>query len=80
MYDQLKAFEGRAFTAISGATTLAELEDLRTKYLGQGGELMALLAGMGSLEPGQRLEVGAAANASRKSIEIQIDHCRRLLS
>jgi phenylalanyl-tRNA synthetase alpha chain len=80
MHKQLEALEACSLNAISTASTLVELEDLRIKYLGQGGELMVLLAGMGGLEPQQRLEIGAAANASRERIERQIDHCRRLLS
>jgi phenylalanyl-tRNA synthetase alpha chain len=83
MYEQLKeqlaALEVRACTEASGATTLAELEDLKLKYLGQGGELSTLLSAMGALQPQQRTEIGAIAVTVMKSIEMQVDQCRRLL-
>jgi phenylalanyl-tRNA synthetase alpha chain len=64
--DSLRA-EGEA--AIAAATTTAELEELRVRFLGRKAELPNLLRGVAELPPEQRGAVGKAANQARQGLE-----------
>ena len=59
--------EGEA--AVSGASTTAELEELRVRYLGRKAELPQLLRGVAELPPEERGQVGKAANEARRALE-----------
>ncbi len=59
--------------AIRAAASLAELEDLRVRYLGRKSELSQLLRSIGSLPPERRAEVGKQANAARRELETLLD-------
>ncbi len=61
------AEEARA--AIRGATSSAELEQLRVRYLGRAGVLTRLLRSLGSLPAAERPRVGAAANEVQREPE-----------
>jgi phenylalanyl-tRNA synthetase alpha chain len=67
--DSLRA-EGEA--AIAAAGTVAELEELRVRFLGRKAELPNLLRGVAELPPEQRGAVGKAANQARQGLEAQI--------
>ena len=64
--DSLRA-EGEA--AIAAATTTAELEELRVRFLGRKAELPNLLRGVAELPPEQRGAVGKAANQARQGLD-----------
>ncbi|MFL5827039.1 MAG: phenylalanine--tRNA ligase subunit alpha [Thermoleophilaceae bacterium] len=59
--------------AIAGAGSVAELEDLRVRYLGRKAELTSVLRSIGELPPEQRGPVGQGANAVRRALEEQLD-------
>ena len=54
----------------------ADLEEIRSKYLGKKGELTALLRQMGSLSAEERPVIGQLANEVRSSIEAELDKLR----
>jgi phenylalanyl-tRNA synthetase alpha chain len=67
--DSLRA-EGEA--AVAAATTTAELEELRVRFLGRKAELPNLLRGVADLPPEQRGAVGKAANQARQGLDALI--------
>ncbi len=62
----------RAARAIEEAKTLAELEEVRVKYLGKRGELTGLLKTVGSLPKEERPGFGAKVNTLRVFIETNL--------
>src|SRR6476619_7275816 len=68
--DSLRA-EGEA--AVAAATTTAELEELRVRFLGRKAELPNLLRGVAELPPEERGAVGKAANQARQALEALIE-------
>jgi len=58
-----------AETAIGAASDVAELEELRVRYLGRKAELTGILRGIGLLPAEQRGPVGAAGNEARETLE-----------
>ena len=69
MKEQLNNIKQQAISALEAATTPAELEELRIKFLGKKGELTAVLKQMGSLSPEERPIMGQIANSVRAEIE-----------
>ena len=65
------AYEARA--AIAAARTVAELEQVRVKYLGRQGAITQLLRTLGTLPAAERPQVGAAANEAKREIEALLD-------
>ena len=68
----LEALTREAGDAIAAARSVAELEQLRVRYLGRKAELTTTLRSIGELDPEQRAEVGQAANAARQALEAQL--------
>lgn len=66
---RIDGIEAEAREAVLGATTPAELEEARVRFLGRKAELTGILRGISDLEPSVRGEVGSAANLARNSIE-----------
>ena len=62
------------------ATTTAELEALRVKYLGKKGEVTELLKGLGKLSIEERKTVGAAINELKNHIQSSLDDSMRNLA
>ena len=58
--DRIAAIEAEALAAVAGASTTAELEELRVRHLGRKAELPNLLRGVAELPPQER---GAACGA-----------------
>ncbi|MFZ1439884.1 MAG: phenylalanine--tRNA ligase subunit alpha, partial [Candidatus Microthrix subdominans] len=54
--------------AVDAVATLAELTALETTLLGKKSELSMARRSLGSLEPDQRREAGAAFNATREAL------------
>ncbi len=69
MKEQLQAIRAAALEAIANANGMAELDELRVKFLGKKGELTAILKQMGGLSAEERPVIGQLANEVRRSIE-----------
>src|SRR5215467_15351754 len=65
----LQALREEAESAIAGAGSAAELEELRVRYLGRKAVLTQTLRGIGELPPEERGPVGKAANEVRVGLE-----------
>jgi phenylalanyl-tRNA synthetase alpha chain len=72
MIDRIQALQGEAESAIAGAGSSAQLEQLRVRYLGRKAELPQMLRGVAALEPAERGAVGKAANQARQALEALI--------
>jgi phenylalanyl-tRNA synthetase alpha chain len=68
--DQLRA---EAEAAIASASSTAELEELRVRFLGRKAELPQLLRGVRDLPAEERGPVGKAANQARQALEDQLE-------
>ncbi len=68
-HPRVDAIADEARAAIARATSSAELEELRVRFLGRQGRLTTLLRSLGSLPPAERPAVGAAANAAKRELE-----------
>lgn len=62
------------------ATTTAELEALRVKYLGKKGEVTELLKGLGKLSIEERKTAGASINELKNHIQASLDESMRNLA
>jgi phenylalanyl-tRNA synthetase alpha chain len=71
--DRVSELRSEAEAAIAAATTAAQLEELRVRYLGRRAELPMLLRSVAELEPAQRAAVGRAANEARQALEALIE-------
>ncbi len=67
--DGLDALRGKYLQGIAGAADEAALEDLRVAGLGKKGEISALMATLGRMDPEARKSAGAALNALRDEID-----------
>jgi phenylalanyl-tRNA synthetase alpha chain len=65
----LAQLRSEAETAVRGAGSTGELEELRVRYLGRKSELTATLRSIGELPPEERGPVGKAANEVRIALE-----------
>jgi len=72
MRNQVDDMGDRVLREIEEAKTLAELDQIRLRYLGKKGELTGLLKTVGSLPKEERPGFGAKANALREAIETQL--------
>src|SRR4029077_4128861 len=70
---EAEALEKEALDAVAAAATLAELEDLRVRYLGRKSELKLALREV------RDRESGMALNAAREAIEAAVDAREREL-
>ena len=73
MKGQLEQIKQQAMEALNAATTPAQLEELRVRFLGKKGELTAVLKLMGTLSPEERPVMGQIANSVRSEIEATLD-------
>src|SRR4051812_38253245 len=69
----LDALRTEAEAAIAAASSSAELEELRVRYLGRKSELTQTLRSIGELPPDQRGPVGKQANQARVALESLLD-------
>jgi phenylalanyl-tRNA synthetase alpha chain len=67
--DQIVQIQRAAMEAIQAATTSAQLEDVRIRFLGRKAELPNLLRGVAQLPPQERAATGKAANQARQALE-----------
>ena len=73
MSERIGELRGEAEAAIAAASSSAQLEELRVRYLGRKAELPQMLRGVAQLEPSERGAVGKAANEARQALEALID-------
>jgi len=78
--DRIGAIEADALQAVAAATTTAELEALRVRFLGRKAELPNLLRSVSELPPQERGAVGKRANEARKGIEAQVESATTALA
>jgi phenylalanyl-tRNA synthetase alpha chain len=71
--DQIAQIQRAATEAIGAATTTAQLEDVRIRFLGRKAELPNLLRGVAQLPPEERAATGKAANEARQALESAIE-------
>jgi phenylalanyl-tRNA synthetase alpha chain len=71
--EQIEKLRVTGTEAIVAASTSAELEELRVKFLGRKAELTQILRGIAQLPPEERGPVGGAANKARKELEALIE-------
>lgn len=61
------------------ADSIAEVENVRIRFLGKKGSLTEILRSMGSLDPEKRKALGQAANSVRKDIESLLEKRKEAL-
>jgi len=72
-HPRVDAVAAEAREAIARASTAAELDQLRVRYLGRQGAVTQLLRALGTLPPDERPLVGAAANEAKRELETLLD-------
>lgn len=73
MLERIEEIRAEATSAIGGAGSSAELEELRVRYLGRKAELTSILRGIAELPQEERGAVGGAANKARKELEALLE-------
>src|SRR4051812_1649396 len=69
MGDRIEEIRKEAAEAIGSASTTAEVEELRVRYLGRKAELTHILRGIAELPKEERGRVGKAGNETRRELE-----------
>jgi phenylalanyl-tRNA synthetase alpha chain len=72
-HPRVDAIADEARGLIARATSAAELEQLRVRFLGRQGALTTLLRSLGSLPAAERPAVGAAANEAKRELEALLE-------
>lgn len=73
MLENIEAIKIEAIQAITGASTLDVLEDLRTKFLGRKSALTESLKSLGSMSPEERREFGPQVQAIKSAITLAVE-------
>jgi phenylalanyl-tRNA synthetase alpha chain len=73
MIDRIEQLKTNGQAAVEKATTTAQLEEARVRFLGRKAELPNLLRGVAELPPEERGAVGKAANQARQQLEAAIE-------
>ncbi|MGN6259052.1 MAG: phenylalanine--tRNA ligase subunit alpha [Solirubrobacterales bacterium] len=73
MLERIEEIRAEATSAIEGAGSSAELEEMRVRYLGRKAELTSILRGIAELPQEERGPVGGAANRARKKLEALLE-------
>ncbi|HXK55545.1 MAG TPA: phenylalanine--tRNA ligase subunit alpha, partial [Gammaproteobacteria bacterium] len=68
-----------ATTLIGNADSLAELDEVRVRYLGKSGLLTAQLKQLGRLPKEERPQAGEAINRAKQSLQTRIEQQRTVL-
>jgi phenylalanyl-tRNA synthetase alpha chain len=71
--DRIEQIRSEATDAIGKASSTAELEDLRVRYLGRKAELTTILRGISDLPAEERGRVGKGGNEARQALEALIE-------
>jgi phenylalanyl-tRNA synthetase alpha chain len=67
--DGLETLKAKYLTAVAGAADESALEEVRLAALGKKGEVSALMAGLGKMDPDARKAAGAALNVVKDEID-----------
>jgi phenylalanyl-tRNA synthetase alpha chain len=73
MIERIAQLQAQASEEIAAASSSAQVQELRVRYLGRKAELPQLLRGVAALPPEQRGAVGKAANEARRELERLIE-------
>jgi phenylalanyl-tRNA synthetase alpha chain len=73
MTERIEEIRKEAADAIGSASTTAELDELRVRYLGRKAELTQILRGISDLPADQRGPVGKAGNEARRELESMLE-------
>lgn len=76
MIDRLEELGSDARRALGAASTEAELEEARVRYLGRRSELNQLSRSLGSLDPEQKRVAGKAVNALKAELTALLEEAR----
>lgn len=79
MLEELEQLKAKAVAELHGVSNLKELEEWRVRCLGRKGSLTSILRRLGSLSPGERRVVGAAANEIKAALEASLKQQEKLL-
>ena len=79
MKELMQNLRNASIEAVSRASSLELLEELRVRYLGKKGELTGILRQMGGLSAEERPAMGQLANQLRSDIEAAIEQRRKAL-
>lgn len=77
--NQLRALQEEAMTSIKKIVDLADLQNIKIKYLGKKGELTSVLRQMGSVPAEERPLIGGLANEIREKLEVAITEKEAML-
>jgi len=80
MKGEMEKIRQSALEAISKATSITEIEELRVRVLGRKGELTSILRSLAELPPNERAEAGKRSNEIKKELEGAIDSQKENLS
>ncbi|HGE73175.1 TPA: phenylalanine--tRNA ligase subunit alpha [Candidatus Poribacteria bacterium] len=73
MQEKLKTIESEALEQLALAKSLAELDNIRVKYLGKKGVLTDILKGMKDVPPEERPIIGQLANKIKDTLSTELD-------
>ncbi|MGB9594648.1 MAG: phenylalanine--tRNA ligase subunit alpha [Candidatus Poribacteria bacterium] len=73
MQDKLKTIETEALEQLASVKTLAEVDNIRVKYLGKKGILTDILKGMKDVPPDERPIIGQIVNKVKDTITSELD-------
>lgn len=79
MKDRLEELRESALKELQNIVDMAELEDLRVKFLGKKGEITTILRDMGKLSAEMRPIIGQMANEVRADIEARITEAKEIM-
>jgi phenylalanyl-tRNA synthetase alpha chain len=78
---ELEQIVAEATSALSAVSSIAELEQVKARFMGKNGSLTELLKGLGKLSPEEKPKAGAAINQAKVQIEGLVQAARdRILS
>ncbi len=80
MKEKLIELKSSFDASVSAVSTIAELEELRVRFLGKKGELTAILKMMGKLSAEERPVMGQLANTVREEIEASLESTKLVLA
>ena len=78
--NELDAIVASAKTAFEQATTPADLENAKARFLGKTGSITELMKGMGALSVEEKKTRGAAINVAKQAIEAALNARRQALA
>ncbi|MEX0869004.1 MAG: phenylalanine--tRNA ligase subunit alpha [Nitriliruptoraceae bacterium] len=77
---EIEELEEQALTALAGATSLDDVEDVRVRFLGRRSRLAALQKGLGDLDAARRKKLGQQLHRVRASLESLLAERRQELA